>query len=76
MDNILIAHDLLAVLPSWRCLMRQGASLPVHKHFRGLSGHAALEAELRCAFCSAREKCAGRTAPVEDCPNARLPATP
>ena len=56
---------LLVVLPQWRRLMRSGPELPVHRHFAG----ATFEAEVRCAFCSMREECLRRGAPLEECPN-------
>ena len=49
---------LLGVLPEWRRLM--GGTLPVRKHWRSETEGPPFEAELRCALCSGREKCAAR----------------
>jgi hypothetical protein len=61
---------LLGVLPEWRRLM--GGTLPVRKHWRSETEGPPFEAELRCALCSGREKCAARAKPLPDCPNTAL----
>jgi hypothetical protein len=63
-----LAGVLLGVLPEWRRLM--GGGLPIHRHLR--TGRPSLEAELRCALCAGRERCATRSAPLPDCPNQAL----
>lgn len=63
-----LAGALLGVLPEWRRLT--GGGLPIHRHLG--TDDLPLEAELRCALCSGRERCARRAAPLEDCPNAAL----
>jgi hypothetical protein len=63
-----LAGALLGVLPEWRRLM--GGGLPIHRHL-GVE-RLPFEAELRCALCSGRERCARRAAPLADCPNAAL----
>lgn len=65
-----LAGVLLGVLPEWRRLM--GGALPIHKHWGHDTEAPPFEAELRCALCSGREKCATRATPLPDCPNAAL----
>lgn len=60
---------ILVVLPQWRRLMSTAQALPIHRY---ISGRPGFEAELRCSFCAGRQECAGRGAPLEDCPNAAL----
>jgi len=63
-----LAGALVSVLPEWRRMM--GGGLPIHRHIG--EGHAAFEAELRCALCAGRQECAQRATALADCPNAAL----
>lgn len=65
-----LAGLLLGVLPEWRRLM--GGTLPIRKHWGSQTGAPPFEAELRCALCSGRERCATRATPLPDCPNQAL----
>lgn len=72
---------LLAILPAWRHLMGEGASLPVWGFLRRRRimpvGRAALQAEVRCEMCSSHAQCReilsrGGERPPAGCPNAAL----
>ena len=65
-----LAGVVLGVLPEWRRLM--GGALPIRKHWRSETEALPFEAELRCALCSGRERCATRATPLPDCPNQAL----
>ena len=65
-----LAGALIAVLPDWRRLMN--GNLPIHKHLGAGRESPRFEATLRCALCAGRQTCAGRSAPLPDCPNGAL----
>ncbi len=72
---------LVAVLPPWRHMRHAGSHLPVWaflaRRDTTLERITALQAELRCETCDAKEPCrrhlaAGATAPIAGCPNQGL----
>ena len=65
-----LAGVLLGVLPEWRRLM--SGALPIRRFWRKGAEAPPFEAELRCALCAGREKCATRATPLPDCPNTAL----